>query len=162
MSSKASESRFDLVPEAQEILEADTPRAELLKHFLRFANALAAKDSSAIDEVIHADARFHELEAAGYPRGPEGLRKFRREMNAAFPDQRAAVTAVRFDGDDIIEVDLDSTATHQGEFWGIPATGRTVRFWIHTRDRFVDGKLLERWDRADIDDLMRQLRGEAS
>jgi len=157
--SSPAESRFDLVPEVQAILDSRTPQGELLKHFLLFADALAAKDSTAIDEVIHPDARFHELEAAGYPRGPEGIKKFRREMNSAFPDQRATVRAVRFEGDDIIEVDLDSTATHKVEIWGIPASGRQIRFWIHTRDRFVGGRLAERWDRADVEDLMRQLRG---
>jgi len=157
MSQTPVESRFSLVPDVQAILDSSTPQSKLLKDFLRFANALTAKDTSEIDQVITPDARFHELEAAGYPKGPEGIKKFRREINAAFPDQRVVLTAVRFEGDDIIEVDLDSTATHLGELMGISATGRRVRFWIHTRDRFVDGRLAERWDRADIEDLMGQL-----
>jgi SnoaL-like polyketide cyclase len=44
-------------------------------------------------------------------------------------------------------------------FMGIPATGRKIRFDVHARGRFVDGKMAERWDRADFEDIKRQLTG---
>jgi predicted ester cyclase len=48
--------------------------------------------------------------------------------------------------------------THTGEeFMGIPATGQKIRFGVHGRGRFVDGKMAERWDRADFEDIKRQL-----
>lgn len=54
------------------------------------------------------------------------------------------MAAVRFDGDDIIEANLDINATHSGEeFMGIPVRGRKIRFEVHARGRFVDGKLAE-------------------
>jgi predicted ester cyclase len=103
---------------------------------------------------------FHELEAIGYPRGPEGLKVFRRQVNAAIPDEHIFVTAVRFEGNDIIEADLDISATHTGEeFMGIPATGRKIRFDVQARGRFVDDKMAERWDRADFEEIRRQLTG---
>ena len=40
---------------------------------------------------------------------------------------------------------------------GVPATGRKIRFDVHARGRFVDGKMAERWDRADFEDIKRQL-----
>jgi predicted ester cyclase len=110
--------------------------------------------------VVTPDARFHELEAMGYPRGPEAFKIFRRQVNAAIPDEHIFVTAVRFEGDDIIEVDLDMSATHTGEeFMGIPATGREIRFDVQARGRFVDDKMAERWDRADFEEIRRQLMG---
>jgi SnoaL-like polyketide cyclase len=47
--------------------------------------------------------------------------------------------------------------THQGEFLGIPATGRKVSF--HTVDamRVVNGKITEHWGVATLLDLMQQL-----
>jgi predicted ester cyclase len=108
--------------------------------------------------VVTPDARFHELEAVGYPRGPEGFKIFRRQVNAAIPDEHISFTAVRFERDDIIEADLDISATHTGEeFMGIRATGRKIRFDVHARGRFVDGKMAERWDQADFGDIKRQL-----
>jgi predicted ester cyclase len=81
---------------------------------------------------------------------------FRRQVNAAIPDEHINVT-VRFDGDDIIEADMVMEATQTGEIFGIPATGRKVRFEVHERCRFADGKLAERWARVDFEDIKRQL-----
>lgn len=160
MSVAPAPQRIELSPAARAILEGDSPQSQLLRHYLRFSEAIIAPDPAGIDRVVTPDARFHELEAIGYPRGPEALKIFRRQVNAAIPDEHIFVTAVRFEGDDIIEADLDISATHTGaEFMGIPATGRKIRFDVHARGRFVDGKMAERWDRADFEDIGRQLTG---
>jgi predicted ester cyclase len=151
--------RIELSPAVRAILEADTPKSQLLKHFLRFTESLLAPDLEGIDSTVTPDARFHELEAIGYPRGPEGFKMFRRQVNAAIPDEHIFIIAVRFEGDDIIEADLDISATHTGvELMGVPAaTGRKIRFDVHARGRFVDGRMAERWDRADFEDIKSQL-----
>jgi predicted ester cyclase len=93
-----------------------------------------------------------------YPGGPEGFKIFRRQVNAAIPDEHLFFNALRFEGDDIIEVDLTISATHTGEqFMDISATGRKNRFDVRARGRFVDGKMAERWDQADFADVKRQL-----
>jgi predicted ester cyclase len=150
--------RIELSPAVRAVLGANTPQSRLLRHYLRFTEAIIAPDPAGIDSVVTPDARFHELEAIGYPRGPEGFKIFRRQVNAAIPDEHISVTAVRFERDDIIEVDLDISATHTGEeFMGIRATGRKIRFDVRARGRFVDGKMAERWDQADFGDVKRQL-----
>jgi predicted ester cyclase len=157
MSAIPAPQRIELSPAVRAILEADTPQSRLLKYFLRFTEALLAPDLAGIDSSVTPDARFHELEAIGYPRGPEGFKMFRRQVNAAAPDEHIFIIAVRFEGDDIIEADLDISGTHTGEFMGIPATGRKIRFDVHSRGRFVDGKMAERWDRVEFEDIKRQL-----
>jgi predicted ester cyclase len=67
------------------------------------------------------------------------------------------ITAARFEGNNFIEADMTMNATQTGEIFGIPATGRTIRFNVHERCRFVDGKLAERWAQVDIEDIKRQL-----
>jgi len=116
MSAIPAPQRIELSPAVRAILEADTPRSQLLKHFLRFTEALLAPDVAGIDSTVTPDARFHELEAIGYPRGPEGFKMFRRQVNAAIPDEHIFIIAVRFEGDDIIEADLDISATHTEGF----------------------------------------------
>jgi predicted ester cyclase len=160
MSSIPAPQRIELSQAVRAILEADTPTSQLLRHFLRFSDAILAPDPAGIDRVMTPDARFHELEAIRYPRGPEGFKIIRGQVNAAIPDEHIFVTAVRFEGDDIIEADLDISATHTGkEFMGIPAAGRKTRFDVHARGRFANGKMAERWDRADFEDIKRQLTG---
>lgn len=163
MSATPAPQRIELSPAVRAISEAHTPKSQLLGHFLRFTEAIIAPDPAGIDNVLTPDARFHELEAIGMPPGPEGFKMFRRQVNRAIPDEHILVTAVRFEGDDIIEADLNISATHTGaEFMGIPAMGRKIRFVVHARGRFVDGKMAERWDQADFEDIRRQLTEPAS
>ena len=149
--------RIELNPAVRAILEAGGPKSWLLRHFLHYQEALLAPDPAGLDRVVTPDGRCHELEAIGLPRGREGLKIFRRQVNAAIPDEHILITAVRFEGDDIIEADMVMNATQTGEIFGIAATGRTVRFDVHERCRFVDGKLAERWAQVDLEDIKLQL-----
>jgi predicted ester cyclase len=160
MSAIPEPERIELGPSVRAILETDTPKSKLLRHFLRFTEAIIAPDPAVIDSVVTSDARFHELEAIGYPRGPEAFKTFRQQINAAFPDEHIFIVAVRFEGDNIIEADLDISGTHMAEIMGIPATGRKIRFDVHSRGRYVDGKVAERWDQVDFEDIKRKLTGD--
>jgi predicted ester cyclase len=159
MSAIPQSQRIELSPAVRAILQADSPNSQFLNRFLRYLEALLAPDSAGLDSVVIPDGRCHELEAMGLPPGREGLKMFRRQVNAAIPDEHVSVTAVRFEGDDIIEADMVMNATQTGEIFGIPATGRKIRFDVHERCRFVDGKLAERWAQVDIEDIKRQLTG---
>lgn len=160
MSATPASQRIELSPSVRAILETNSPKSQLLGHYLRFTEAIIAPDGTGIDSVVTTDARFHELEAMGLPPGPEGLKMFRQQVNGAVPDEHISVLAVRFEGEDIIEADLEISATHTGiEFMGIPAGGRKIRFDVGARGRFVDGKMAERWDKANFEDIRRQLAG---
>ena len=157
MSAMPPADRIELSPAVSALLEADSPKSQMLKHYLDYLHALLAPDPAGLDRVVTPDGRFHELEAMGLPRGPEGLKIFRRQVNSAIPDEHILITAVRFEGNNFIEADMTMNATQTGEIFGIPATGRKVRFDVHERCRFVDGKLAERWAQVDIEDIKRQL-----
>ena len=66
--------RIELSPAVKAILEADDPKSQFLKHFLRYLEALLAPDPAGLDSVVTSDGRCHELEAIGLPRGREGLK----------------------------------------------------------------------------------------
>jgi predicted ester cyclase len=157
MSATSSAHRIELSPTVRAILEAVSPQSEFLKRFVRYLQALLAPDPAGLDDVATPDVRCHELEAIGLPPGREGLKMFRRQVNAAIPDEHILITAVSFEGDDIIEADMVMEATQTGELFGIPATGRIIRFNVHERCRFVDGHLAERWARVDFENIKRQL-----
>jgi predicted ester cyclase len=152
-----SANRIELSLAVRAILEADSRQSQFLKHYLQYLQALLSPDTAGLDRVVTPDCRCHELQALGLPCGPDGLKMFRRQVNAAIPDEQIFLAAVRFEGDDIIEADMVMEATQTGEIIGIPATGRRVRFDVHERCRFVDGKLAERWARVDFEGIKRQL-----
>jgi len=149
--------RIELSPAVSAILQAGGPKSELLQRFVRYLQALINPDTTGVDHVTTPDVCCHLLEAMGVPRGREGLKMFRRQANAAMPDEHILIAAASFEGNDIIEVDMVMNATHAGELFDIPATGRKFRFDVHERARFVDGKMAERWPRVDIEDIKRQL-----
>ena len=153
-----AESRIEYAPSVASLLKEDTTQARLARSFVRFAEALLDSNGQRIDEVVTADARFHELEAAGFPPGPQGFRLFRGQLNAAFPDEHVVIMSMRFPEEDIIETELACTATHRGELMGIPATGKRVSFTVYTRNRFAGERMAERWDRADFAGLLAQLK----
>jgi predicted ester cyclase len=159
MSAAPSADRIELSPTVRAILATDSPKSQFLQDFLRYLEALLTPDLADLDSLVTRDGRFHELEAMGLPPGLEGLKMFRRQVNAAIPDEHILVTAVRFEKSDIIEADMVMEATQTGEIFGIPPTGRKVRFEVHERCRFVAGQLAERWAQVDIDDIKRQLTG---
>jgi predicted ester cyclase len=149
--------RIELSPAVRAILEANSPNSALLRHFVRYQEALIAPDPAGLDSTVAPDGRCHELEAIGFPPGREGLKMFRRQVNSAIPDEHISITAVSFEGDNIIEADMNMSATQTGELMGVPATGRKIRFDVHERCRFVDGKLAERWANVDFEDIKRKL-----
>ena len=151
--------RIELSHQVASMLAQETPEAQLGRLFVRFAEALIDPDSRRIDEVITSNARFHELEDAGLPPGPEGFKLFRKQINTAFPDEHTVIVAMRFPEENYIETELACTATHRGELMGIPATGRSVTFTVHTRNRFEHGRMAERWDRMDVASLVAQING---
>lgn len=108
-----AQQRVELSPAAIAILEGDSPQSQLLRYFVRYQEALLA-DPDGLDNVVTADGRCHTVEALGLPRGLEGLKMFRHQVNAAIPDEHISIIAVRFEGDDIIEADMVIDATQTG------------------------------------------------
>jgi steroid delta-isomerase-like uncharacterized protein len=75
---------------------------------------------------------------------------------AAFPDLRLTVedTLANEHG---VAARVTFRGTHQGEFQGIPATGKQVTFTSIEYNRMEDGKIAEHWVELDLLGLMMQL-----
>lgn len=64
---------------------------------------------------------------------------------ASFPDLHLDVKSIIAE-DDRVTLRITVNATHKGEFFGLPATGRKVTWHLVEELRFVDGKVVEHWD----------------
>jgi predicted ester cyclase len=60
---------------------------------------------------------------------------------------------------DMITTVVTVRATHQKEFFGIPATGKQVSFMVIGLDRIVDGKIVDHWALPDFFGLLQQIGG---
>jgi len=88
--------------------------------------------------------------------GLEGLKDVLRGMRSAFPDLVFATEEQVSEGDKVASR-FEWTGTHQGEFLGVPATGRQVRVWGIVIDRLVEGRIKETRLIMDVFGLMMQL-----
>lgn len=75
----------------------------------------------------------------------------------AFPDYRWNVEHV-FVRDNWVSAHFTDTGTHQGEFLGVPATGRRVRTQEFAVYRFEADRIAQAWVAADNLHLLDQLR----
>ncbi len=73
--------------------------------------------------------------------GEEEVRRYFQESRTAFPDQRNENAVLRHTDDGVI-VEFDLLGTHEGEFRGIPPTGKSFRcrmvaLFLFEEDRLV-------------------------
>ena len=104
-----------------------------------------------------ADDFVERDEIPGIPPTKDGVVQYFRIMLAAFPDMRMDVQDSFASGDKAV-ARLRISGTHQGEFMGIPATGKPVSVNLIDITRFGDdGLAREHWGVADQLAMMQQL-----
>jgi predicted ester cyclase len=101
------------------------------------------------------DSRFHGFPDAFSP-DRDGIAEFFRTLIAAVPDARITAQDLLVDGDRVA-IRFTLTGTHRGELFGAPGTGRSLDVEGITVLRFVDGLVVERWNRLDDVALLTQL-----
>jgi steroid delta-isomerase-like uncharacterized protein len=114
------------------------------------------RDLTVADDILAADMVEHEELPPGMPVGREGTKAMFTMMYTAFPDFQATVENLIAE-DDRVVVHMLWTGTHQGEFMGIPPTGRRMSINVIDILRVADGKFVEHWGVSDMMDLMQQL-----
>jgi predicted ester cyclase len=96
-------------------------------------------------------------EEPGLEPSKEGVKQLFRMYRAAFPDLRMEPQDVLVSGDKAV-ARVRATGTHQGEFLGMPATGKSVDVQLIDITRFGDdGLAREHWGVFDALTLMQQL-----
>jgi steroid delta-isomerase-like uncharacterized protein len=127
----------------------------------RAYDLLNAHDIDAFGEILADDFVEHEELPAGDPTR-EGVKDFFRMQIAAFPDLAMTVEDV-VDGGDKLAARVRFTGTHEGEFMGMPATGRSVDVQLIDIMRFADDGLVhEHWGVFDAMAMMEQLGAGAA
>ena len=127
--------------------------------FRRFHDAMNSGDAEliakAIDEVVEPDVLIRTplpVQATG----AQALKEVFARLHRAFPDLHVTVEDVVAEGDKVVSRN-SVTGTHQGDYMGLPATGRPVAYNEIFIFRFVDGRIAETWGVVDVLAQMRQL-----
>ena len=119
-------------------------------------DALNAGDTERLLTVVAPDIVIHYAEMPEPLHGRETWQQGFELMKRAFPDLNAEVDDL-IAADDKVALRLTLGGTHQGEFQGIPATGRAIRYVSHEFYRVRDGLIAEEWICSDMASFFRQL-----
>lgn len=122
----------------------------------RLYELISAGDIDGFAEHVAEDFVEHE-ETPGFERSKDGVKQMLRMYRAAFPDLRMEADDVLMSGDKVV-ARVRATGTHQGEFMGMPATGKSVDVQLIDIIRFGDdGLAREHWGILDALGIMQQL-----
>jgi steroid delta-isomerase-like uncharacterized protein len=122
----------------------------------RLFDLISAGDLDGFAALLADDFIEHE-ETPGLAPTKEGVLQFFRMYMAAFPDLRFTAEDVLPSGDKVV-ARARVTGTHQGEFMGIPATGKSIDVAVIDIIRFGDDGLAhEHWGVFDAMTMMQQL-----
>jgi steroid delta-isomerase-like uncharacterized protein len=122
----------------------------------RLYELLSAGDVDGFGDHVAEDFVEHD-ETPGLEPSKEGVKQMFRMYRAAFPDLRMEAEDVLVSGDKAV-ARVRATGTHQGEFMGMPATGKSVDVQLIDIIRFgEDGLAREHWGVFDALGMMQQL-----
>jgi steroid delta-isomerase-like uncharacterized protein len=122
----------------------------------RMYELLSAGDIDGFGELVAEDFVEHE-ESPGLEPTKEGVKRFFHMYRAAFPDLRMEAQDILVSGDKVV-ARVRGTGTHQGEFMGMPATGKSIDVQLIDIIRFGDDGLAhEHWGVFDALGMMQQL-----
>jgi steroid delta-isomerase-like uncharacterized protein len=128
----------------------------------RFAATLTAHDIDAFAALFSDSYIQHQVSAAAPP--PANLTA--KQASVAFfkarltgvPDLKVAIEALVAD-QDRVAASFVYTGTHGGLYFGIPPTGKPLRFTSCDIFRIENGLIAEHWGMGDIAGVLAQLKG---
>ena len=125
----------------------------------RFQEAMSSGDwkliSKTIDEVVEPDAHIRTplpIQATG----AELLKEVFGRLHGAFPDLHITIEDLIAEGDKVVGRNT-VTGTHQGEYMGLPPTGKSITYNEIFICRFASGRIAETWGVVDVLSQMKQL-----
>jgi len=123
-------------------------------NFRRIFEGINQGDFAVVDEVCAPNLVSHYPSATTH--GSEAFKQSFSRGLTAFPDSHYTIEDQLAEGDKVA-TRFTYRGTHQGEFMGIPPTGKHMKFTGMALSHWVDGKLVENWNNDDTLGFLQQL-----
>ena len=124
---------------------------EIVRRFIAETNA---QNFSAYDELLTGDLIQHF--PGGIDKDRQVVEENERMFATAFPDIFRTIEDLIAEGDKVV-ARTSLRGTHLGDFGGISATGRPIRFTVLVVHRIAEGRIAESWVEFDVISLMSQI-----
>jgi steroid delta-isomerase-like uncharacterized protein len=111
-----------------------------------------------VDELLHSDFVCYDPNSeSGEIRGADAIKGEIEYFHSAVPDLSWRVVDQIAEGEKVV-TRWEASGTHQGEFFGVPGSGRRIEMSGIQIDRFGEsGKLVEEWPEYDLLGAMKQI-----
>ncbi len=121
----------------------------------RYQDIYNSNNLDALGEVLSPDFKPHNL-MPGVPASLEGYTMMHQSTLTSYPDFHVAIDDLFGEGDKIV-MRFTITGTHEGEFIGIPPTGKKINVTGISIFRIANGQIIEHWGEEDSLGWMQQL-----
>ena len=122
----------------------------------RFTEFINTADQNLGEELIAADAQFRVPGRPESMRGLAGYMNVLRMMRSGFSDVQWSLEETIAEGDKIA-ARFTMRGTHDGTFFGVPATGRKIEVRAMNFYRLAGGKFVEEYGQPDLLGLLQQI-----
>ncbi|WP_148416209.1 ester cyclase [Haloferax sp. KTX1] len=129
-----------------------TKREQAMSDYL----ALWHGEFSKIDVLSDSFVAYEPSAPGGEVRGPDAFEAYVRRLRTAFPDFTITPEAALEDAE-IVMTEWTGTGTHEGEFNGLPPTGRTFEHRGMSKFAIADGEIREERMYYDPREIAEQL-----
>ena len=124
--------------------------SQLIEEIMNQGNLSLAGDLIAPDFIEHEELPL------GMPHGSEGFALMLTMMRSAFPDFKAKMEDMIAEDDKVV-IRMTWTGTQQGEFMGLPPSGKSFSMGVIDIFRMAEGRIVEHWGLTDNMAMMQQL-----
>ena len=121
----------------------------------QFIDGMNAQDASFVGRFVAPNYVEHDPMPGQAP-GAQGLQDMMQMFYAGFPDMKGTLEDQVAEGDKVVSR-LTFSGTHQGDYLGMPATGKSFSIEAVDIFRFEGSMIAERWGQGDTMGMMQQL-----
>ncbi|MEK1895851.1 MAG: ester cyclase [Rhizobium sp.] len=129
-----------------------------MRRFVEFINTASEQLGA---ELIASEAIFHVPGRQEPLRGPGGYLEIIGMMRGGFPDIQWTLEEIIAE-DDKVAARFTMRGTHQGLFFGVEPTGKSILVQAMNFYRLADGKFVEERGQPDLLSLLQQIGAVAS
>ncbi|KAJ5295025.1 hypothetical protein PENANT_c037G02482 [Penicillium antarcticum] len=128
----------------------------LLERMQRFVEFINSGDESLGKAVVSESAQFHVPFSPEPLKGLSGYMQILDMMRSAFPDVQWTLDDTVIE-DERVVAQFTLRGSHNGEFFGVPASGKPIQARAINMYRFKYGKIVEETGLPDIFGIMLQI-----
>jgi steroid delta-isomerase-like uncharacterized protein len=126
------------------------------QHMTRFVEFINIASEQLAQELISLNAIFYVPGNSEPMRGPAGYLAIIGMMRSGFPDIQWTLDDLVVE-DDKVAARFTMRGTHQGNFFGIPATGKPIEVKAMNFYHFTNGLIVEEYGMPDMLGLLQQI-----